>query len=188
MDPRRIAAVALRLAAQFRRDRRTLALLFLAPILILTLLGSLMRLSSSAAPAVGVINEDKGPIGAAEARFLQDNRGFRPLANLAEAEGLLSTQKLDGYVLFPPTFTDDATKLHRFTEQLRLEGGAQSTRSYLQQQVGAANLVAYLATQAKLPALPTDAARVTYPRTLPASPTSTGHPGSTRWTTSAPRS
>jgi ABC-2 type transport system permease protein len=162
MDPRRVAAVALRLAAQFRRDRRTLALMFVAPIIILTLLGSLMRLSSSASPTVGVVNQDRGPIGGAEARFLQDSRGFRALANLAEGEGLMSTQKLDGYVVFPPTFTDDATKLHRFTVQLRIEGGAQSTRPYLQQQVGAASVIAYLATQAKLPPVPTEAARVTY--------------------------
>jgi ABC-2 type transport system permease protein len=41
MNPRRIGAVAGRIATQFRRDHRSLALLFVAPILVLTLVGAL---------------------------------------------------------------------------------------------------------------------------------------------------
>ena len=51
MSAHRVAAITRRLLQQFRRDRRTLALLFVAPIVILALLGYMIR-GSSTAPAV----------------------------------------------------------------------------------------------------------------------------------------
>ena len=41
MSPRRIRAVARRVVAQFRRDRRSIALLLVAPILVLSLVGAI---------------------------------------------------------------------------------------------------------------------------------------------------
>ncbi len=41
MDPRRVRAVARRIATQFRHDRRSLGLLIVAPILVLSLVGAL---------------------------------------------------------------------------------------------------------------------------------------------------
>ncbi len=41
MNPRRAGAVARRIITQFRRDRRSLGLLFVAPIVVLTLVGAL---------------------------------------------------------------------------------------------------------------------------------------------------
>ena len=41
MNPRRAGAVARRIVMQFRRDRRSLGLLFVAPIVVLTLVGAL---------------------------------------------------------------------------------------------------------------------------------------------------
>src|SRR4029077_5653608 len=64
MSARRVAAITRRLLEQFRRDRRTLALLFIAPIVILGLLGYLIR-GSQSVPAVGIANEDPGPLGSA---------------------------------------------------------------------------------------------------------------------------
>ena len=46
MSGHRVAAITRRLLQGFRRDRRTVALLFVAPIVILGLLGYLMRGSS----------------------------------------------------------------------------------------------------------------------------------------------
>lgn len=54
MSLRRTLAVARRLLEQFRRDRRTLALLFVVPLVILSLLGYLMR-GASTPPKVGVV-------------------------------------------------------------------------------------------------------------------------------------
>jgi len=53
MDPRRVRAVARRIVLQFRRDRRSLGLLFIAPILVLTLVGQLW--GSSTASKVRII-------------------------------------------------------------------------------------------------------------------------------------
>ncbi len=43
MSRRRVTAITVRILQQFRRDRRTLALLFGAPLIILGLLGYLLR-------------------------------------------------------------------------------------------------------------------------------------------------
>src|SRR2546423_15445344 len=66
----RVAAITRRLLQGFRRDRRTLALLFVAPIVILGLLGYLMR-GSTSAPNVGIANQDSGPLGAIVAETLK---------------------------------------------------------------------------------------------------------------------
>src|SRR5258708_11983600 len=70
MGGHRVGAITRRLLQQFRRDRRTLALLFVAPLVILGLLGYLIR-GSSSSPAVGIANEDTGPLGAMFAAALE---------------------------------------------------------------------------------------------------------------------
>jgi ABC-2 type transport system permease protein len=47
MSPRRTGAVAQRIISQLRRDRRTLALLFVVPVIVLSLLGYLVRLQGT---------------------------------------------------------------------------------------------------------------------------------------------
>jgi len=54
----RIAALAGRIITQFRRDRRTLALIFFIPIIVLSLVGYLIELEPSGV-TVGVVNEDE---------------------------------------------------------------------------------------------------------------------------------
>jgi ABC-2 type transport system permease protein len=62
VSPRRVAAVARRIAEGFRRDRRSLALLVVAPLLITALLGWVLRDQHQAVASIGVVNE-AGPIG-----------------------------------------------------------------------------------------------------------------------------
>ena len=76
MSGHRIAAITRRLLQGFRRDRRTLALLFVAPLIILGLLGYMLR--NSATPAVGVVNEDSGPLGAVVASALDGAASLTP--------------------------------------------------------------------------------------------------------------
>ena len=73
MSGRRVAAITRRLLQQFRRDRRTLALLFGAPLVILGLLGYLLR-GGGSVPAMGVVNLDDGPLGAAIASQLEQSK------------------------------------------------------------------------------------------------------------------
>jgi len=60
MSPLRVGAVARRVASQFRRDHRTLGLLFGAPILIMTLVGALWG-STAAQTYRLIVASDQGP-------------------------------------------------------------------------------------------------------------------------------
>ncbi|HXI46246.1 MAG TPA: ABC transporter permease [Candidatus Acidoferrales bacterium] len=57
MNPRRVAAVAKRIAQGFRRDHRSLALLVIAPLVIVALLGWVLRDQKAATVQLGVVNE-----------------------------------------------------------------------------------------------------------------------------------
>jgi ABC-2 type transport system permease protein len=61
MNPRRVATLTRRIVDQFRRDRRTLALLFVAPIAIMALLGWVVREQNAPPPRVVVANLDGSP-------------------------------------------------------------------------------------------------------------------------------
>jgi ABC-2 type transport system permease protein len=71
MNPRRIAAVARRIAEGFRRDRRSLALLIVAPVLITALLGWVLRDQSAATTRLVVANP-AGAVGDQVASKLRD--------------------------------------------------------------------------------------------------------------------
>src|SRR5882762_7171574 len=85
MSWHRVAAITRRLLQQFRRDHRTLALLFVAPIVILGLLGYLIR-GSASAPEVGVAIEDQGPLGATVAAAL-DRSSLIKTTSVAASDG-----------------------------------------------------------------------------------------------------
>src|SRR5690348_18398546 len=84
MSQRRVAAITRRLLQQFRRDRRTLALLFLAPLLILGLLGYLLR-GGGGVPAMGIVNLDAGPLGGLVATQLEHSTTVSA-STMSEAE------------------------------------------------------------------------------------------------------
>jgi ABC-2 type transport system permease protein len=56
MSGRRVAAIARRIAEQFRRDRPTLGLVFVAPIVILALLGWVLRDQHTPTTRLGIVN------------------------------------------------------------------------------------------------------------------------------------
>src|SRR5438874_8234265 len=60
VSPRRIAAVAERIALGFRRDRRSLALLFVAPLVVLSLVGAVWGTSANVVPTVAVATDRVG--------------------------------------------------------------------------------------------------------------------------------
>jgi ABC-2 type transport system permease protein len=62
VNPRRVAAVARRIAEGFRRDRRSLALLVVAPLAIVILLGWVLRDQQQSVVQLAVVNE-AGPVG-----------------------------------------------------------------------------------------------------------------------------
>jgi ABC-2 type transport system permease protein len=120
MSGHRVAALTRRLLQGFRRDRRTLALLFVAPLIILGLLGYLMR--GSSVPAVGVANEDQGPIGAAVTRALEQSSLISTTTiSASDSDAKLKDGSLAAYIVFPSDFSQRA-QAGVIAPQMHLEG------------------------------------------------------------------
>jgi ABC-2 type transport system permease protein len=85
---RRTLAISRRIAQQFRRDERTLALLFVAPIVILALLGWVIRDQAPPAGRVAIVNQ------------------AGPLAQLGVDR--LATAITDAGLIYVPAITDEA--------------------------------------------------------------------------------
>src|SRR6059058_2213987 len=108
MSARRIRAIVRRLLQQFRHDRRTLALVFVAPIVIMSLLGYLIR-GGGEHVHMGVVNQDTGPLGAAVAQRLLGSKVVDATSlDETEAEAKLRSGELAGYALFPSDFSQRA--------------------------------------------------------------------------------
>jgi ABC-2 type transport system permease protein len=126
MSGRRVAAITKRLLQQFRRDRRTLALLFVAPIVILGLLGYLIR-GSASAPTVGIANEDQGPLGTTVAAALARSSSITTSSVQApDGDSKLKDGSLAAYIVFPPDFSAQAQG-GTIAPEVHLEGSQPGT-------------------------------------------------------------
>jgi ABC-2 type transport system permease protein len=126
MSGKRVAAITKRLLQQFRRDRRTLALLFVAPIVILGLLGYLIR-GSASAPAVGIDNEDAGPLGATVAAALARSSEITTTTiQASDGDSKLKDGSLAAYIVFPPDFSSQA-RAGTIAPDVHLEGSQPGT-------------------------------------------------------------
>ena len=122
MSLRRVAAITRRLLQQFRRDRRTLALLFLAPLLILSLLGYLLR-GGGGVPAMGVVNEDNGPLGGIVVSQVEHSTTVSATTmSQNDAEIKLRNGDVAGYIVLPPEFSAQAQQARVVAPEVRLEG------------------------------------------------------------------
>jgi len=121
MSGHRVLAITRRLLEGFRRDRRTVALLFVAPIVILALLGYLIR-GSSSAPAVGIANEDTGPLGATVAESLgQSTRIETTEIKASDGDARLKDGSLAAYIVLPSDFSQRAGE-GSIAPEIHLEG------------------------------------------------------------------
>ncbi|HET6263118.1 MAG TPA: ABC transporter permease, partial [Chloroflexia bacterium] len=59
----RIMAITGRIIGQFRRDHRSLGLVFIVPIVVMSILGYVLRAQESRTVNVAVVNEDNPPAG-----------------------------------------------------------------------------------------------------------------------------
>jgi len=131
MNPLRVAAVFRRIVAQFRRDPRSLALLFVAPLAIIALLGWVLG-SQQAMPArVAVINDSTVPgSGALVVRLqsvLEGQPGVtidRSVTDDSTARQMLKDKKLDLVVVIPADFSVQNRKIDLLTLGLNPTGEA----------------------------------------------------------------
>jgi ABC-2 type transport system permease protein len=101
MNLHRTLAITRRLLAQFRHDRRTLAILFVTPLLMLGLFALLLR-TDAAAPRVGVVASSDG-LGALVGRALSESDALAAVsyASTSEADAALRVGDLEAYVVVP---------------------------------------------------------------------------------------
>src|SRR5882762_5465150 len=128
MSGHRIAAITSRILRQFRHDHRTVALLFVAPIVILALLGYLIR-GSASVPNVGIANEDQGPIGTTIASSLEQSKKIHTITiKASEGDAKVKDGSLVAYIVFPSDFSQRAQQ-GSIAPEIHLEGsqpGAQA--------------------------------------------------------------
>ena len=131
MNPLRVAAVFRRIVAQFRRDPRSLALLFVAPLAIIALLGWVLGSQQAMAARVAVINDSASPgSGALVVRLqsaLESQPGItidRSVADDSTARQMLKDKKLDLVVVLPADFSLQNRKIDLLTLGLNPTGEA----------------------------------------------------------------
>lgn len=122
MNPLRVAAVFRRIVTQFRRDPRSLALLFAAPIAIIALLGWVLSSQQTMTARLAVVNESSGPAGqtvvARLESVLEGQTGIaldRSVADDSTARQMLKDKKLDLVVVLPPDFSLENRKIELLT-------------------------------------------------------------------------
>jgi ABC-2 type transport system permease protein len=145
MSPRRIFGLALRIIRQFRHDRRTLALVFLVPLVIMTLLQ--VVLSSSTSDATLGIAPPADPVGSQLVQALQAKLPATIHLKVIAADDVDATLKAgdaDGVLIFPPDFLAQLQSGASPAVTLRLEGSNPAAATQLRQM--ASLLVASITT------------------------------------------
>jgi ABC-2 type transport system permease protein len=101
MSLRRTFAITARLLAQFRHDHRTLAILFVTPLIVLALFAALFR-TDTPDPIVGIV-VGNGTLAEPIATALEENGGLdaRRISSSDSAEDQLVEGTLDAYIVLP---------------------------------------------------------------------------------------
>lgn len=117
----RVMSLAGRIVRQFVRDRRTLALLFLAPLLVMTLLQ--IVLNSSDANVTLAIVPPSGPLGAVITSTIKppDSISIKTIT-ADQVESGLKNGDYDGALIIPDDFLAQVQQGRSPELQLRLEG------------------------------------------------------------------
>jgi ABC-2 type transport system permease protein len=144
MNPLRVAAVFRRIVAQFRRDPRSLALLFVAPLAIIALLGWVLSSAQATTARIAVVDEASGPAGSVVANRLQSALDGQPgivldksVTDDATARQALEDKKLDLVVVLPADFSAQNRKIELLTLGLNPTGEAAVIPAVQQALVGA---------------------------------------------------
>jgi ABC-2 type transport system permease protein len=129
MSLRRVFAIAIRIVRQFLRDRRSLALLFVAPLLVMTLLNFVLN-SNTGGVTIGIVspdNETPSVLVDALSGYLAGTSGvtLTPV-NRDAVDTTLRNGDADGVLVFPAAPSPNQLLL------LRLEGSDPATAKQIQ--------------------------------------------------------
>lgn len=131
MNVKRVITIAWRVVRQVIRDRRTVALLFIGPILVLTLGAILFRAEPTRLP-LGIVNEDKGitsPLmgSTSLAGFIMEELASNESLDIIELSQDEFGERLyegtvQAVIVFPANFTVEYVESRQVVLDLRLEG------------------------------------------------------------------
>ena len=123
---RRTVALAIRIVRQFVRDRRTLALLFLAPLLIMTLLNFVLGSSGSNSLTLAVVPPPglgHDIIQQAISKGLAKAKGVQVIyIDADQVDAKLKSGDANAALIFPPDFVSAASVGAQPSVTLRLDG------------------------------------------------------------------
>jgi ABC-2 type transport system permease protein len=131
MSARRVAAVFRRIVAQFRRDRRSLALLFVAPLAIIALLAWVLTSTQGTTTRVAVVNGSTNPAATAIVGQIDGALTDQPnvqvvdgASDLANARQMLIDNEIDLVISIPSDFSLQNRKIVLTTLGLNPTGEA----------------------------------------------------------------
>ncbi len=125
MSRRRILALATRIVRQFRRDRRTLFLMLVAPILVLSLLAYIYR-GATHHVSIAVVNEGSSPLATQIIQGLEADKSLIvKQMDATEARSAVDHGHIDAVLTLPADLT--ITPGSKQTIQVTLEGSQPNT-------------------------------------------------------------
>ena len=148
MSVRRILSISGRIISQFRHDHRSVALVFIAPIFVMSILGYVFRAQESSVTAVAVVNEDKPPAGAVSmaptviAALDANDKLVVSEMSRADAEAAVREGREKVALVFPATFTQDLLENRSSSVDAIVEGSNPSQAAGALAAVGQAVLQA----------------------------------------------
>jgi ABC-2 type transport system permease protein len=171
MNPNRIFAITGRIISQFRRDHRTLGLLFIAPIVIMATFGYIFRAQEGDLVSVAIVNEDRAPDGQDSlasplVESLKANTSRLQVTEMAKGDATRAVEEgdQDVAVVFGPTFTSDLRTNRKTSVEVIVEGSNPTQSSGALSTVGQA--ISASAPRLLLSLLPSN----TVPGLLPVGP------------------
>ncbi len=122
MNLKNIISIVIRILKQFKNDKRTVALFFIVPLIILSLLGY-MLLGQSTNLTLGLNNQDNGFLGKEFSNNLLHNKDINiKIENINQLKKDLLSNKIQGYIIFPSNFTNNFLMNHTISSNIYLEG------------------------------------------------------------------
>jgi ABC-2 type transport system permease protein len=128
MNPQRIFAITGRVISQFRHDHRSLGLLFVAPILVMSIFGYVFRSQENQVTNVAVVNEDTPAAGqqSAAAPLIDSLKSNSDLAVVELSREAATEAVRDGTqkvaIVFGPNFSRELTTNRKANIDVIVEG------------------------------------------------------------------